>query len=188
MPLSPPVARKPLHHRSIDCRGYRRDDGLWDIEARMVDTKTYAFENLDRGGMVQPGQPLHDMLLRVTIDDDFLIHAVEAVTEAGPFALCGAVAPAFAELAGLRIGKGFTAEVRRRLGGVHGCTHIVELFGPLATTAYQTLYPAKERKAAAAPKRARPRLIDTCHALAADSPVVARLWPEFYEGSSEKDR
>lgn len=188
MPLSPPVARKPLHHRSIDCRGYRRDDGLWDIEARMIDTKTYAFENLDRGGMVQPGQPLHDMLLRVTIDDDFLIHAVEAVTEAGPFALCGAVAPAFAELAGLRIGKGFTAEVRRRLGGVHGCTHIVELFGPLATTAYQTLYPAKERKAAAAPKRTRPRLIDTCHALAADSQVVARLWPEFYEGSSEKDR
>lgn len=181
MPLSPAAARTPLHHRRIDCQGYRREDGLWDIEARLVDTKSYDFANQDRGGTIRAGEPLHEMVVRVTLDSDFLIHQVEAVTEHGPFRLCGEIAPSFAALAGLRIGKGFLGEVRRRFGGVRGCTHIVELFGPLATTAYQTLYAAREAKAQAEPRRERPRIIDTCHALAATGEVVARLWPEFYE-------
>ncbi len=45
MPLSDPAPRKPLHKRANECRGYRRDDGLWDIEAHMTDTKSYVFAN-----------------------------------------------------------------------------------------------------------------------------------------------
>ena len=33
---------------------------------------------------------------------------------------------------------GLSADVRERLGGTEGCTHIVELLGPVATTAFQT--------------------------------------------------
>ena len=40
MPLSMPKARRLLHTRSIDLRGYYRDDGLWDIEAHFADVKT----------------------------------------------------------------------------------------------------------------------------------------------------
>ena len=33
MPLSEPTApRKHLHTRNGECRGYLRDDGLWEIE------------------------------------------------------------------------------------------------------------------------------------------------------------
>lgn len=187
MALTPPAARTLLHHRRIDCHGYRREDGLWDIEARIVDTKSYDFANLDRGGTIRAGEPLHEMLLRVTIDSDFLIQQVEAATEHGPYRVCGEIAPAFAGLRGLRIGQGFLSELRRRYGGVKGCTHIVELFGPLATTAYQTLYAAREAKAKADPERARPRLIGTCHALAPSSEVVARQWPQFYEPEPAAD-
>ena len=49
MPLSPPVDREPIHFRKYDFAGFRRADGLWDIEGRMVDTKSYAFENSFRG-------------------------------------------------------------------------------------------------------------------------------------------
>lgn len=181
MPLSPPAARTALHHRRIDCAGYRREDGLWDIEARMVDTKTYDFANRDRGGTIHAGEALHEMALRVTIDTDFLIHRVEAVLDHGPYRVCCAIAPAFADLAGLRIGQGFLGEVRRRYGGVKGCTHLIELFAPLATTAYQTLFAARETKERARPERERPRIIGTCHALAPSGEVVARQWPEFYE-------
>jgi hypothetical protein len=41
MPLSHPVSRKLLHTRAIECHGYERDDGFWDIEAHLVDTKTH---------------------------------------------------------------------------------------------------------------------------------------------------
>ena len=83
---------------------------------------------------------------------------------------------------------GFTRNVKERLGGVHGCTHLVELLGPMATTAFQTIYPILFRERAergedAAPgKKRRPSLLNTCHAYASDSEIVRRHWPDFYTG------
>ena len=50
VPLSQPVERELTHTRVVTCRGYRRADGLIDIEGRIVDTKPYRFRNRDRGG------------------------------------------------------------------------------------------------------------------------------------------
>ena len=86
MPLSTPVPRQLLHQRVVQCWGYRREDGLWDIEGQMVDAKTYPLPNEDRGGAIQAGEPLHDMRIRRTVDDQFFIHGVEARTDAAPFA------------------------------------------------------------------------------------------------------
>ena len=43
MPLSPSASRTPLpiHMRDVKYRGYARDDGMWDVEAELVDQKTY---------------------------------------------------------------------------------------------------------------------------------------------------
>ena len=187
MPLSAPAPREPLHVRHVECRGFRREDGLWDIEGHLVDTKTYAFSNRDRGE-IKPGVPLHEMWIRLTIDDHLTVRAVEAVTEYGPFKICGDIAPAFKKLEGLSIGPGWKKKVKELLGGTQGCTHIVELLGPVATTAFQTMYSRRERDRRAAeakdetkPKK-KPRLLDSCHALASDSPVTKVEWPEFYTG------
>ena len=139
MSLTAPAEREPIHHRQIACRGYRRADGLWDIEGHLTDVKSYPFSNAWRGE-IAPGEAIHDMWLRLTLDDDLTVIEVEAATVAGPFAVCAAITPAFAKLAGLKIGPGWRGEVQRRLGGVHGCTHLVELLAPLATTAYQTIH------------------------------------------------
>jgi len=181
MPLSPPVPRQHVHTRDITCRGFQREDGLWDIEARIVDTKTYTFRNHDRGH-IAAGEALHDMSLRVTIDDDLMIREVEAVTDASPFTICTQVTPNFQRLVGLSIGAGFTGRVKQALGGAEGCTHLVELLRPLATTAYQTLHARREEKRKAAATVERPRILDTCYALRSDGPVVAREWPEFHTG------
>ena len=82
MSLSPPSPREPVHHRRIDCRGYRRADGLWDIEGHLTDTKSYPFTNSFRGE-VAPGEPIHDMWLRLTVDDEFTVIRAEAATDAG---------------------------------------------------------------------------------------------------------
>jgi len=187
MPLSPAAPRELIHHREIHCHGYRRADGLWDVEAHLTDVKTYAFVNEWRGE-VTPGTPIHDMWLRLTVDDHLVIHAVEAATDGSPYPVCGAVTPRFQRLVGLAINPGFQREVRKRLGGVEGCTHLLELLGPLATTCFQTVFPYRNRErpeGAREPKATgkRPRLIDTCHAFASDGEVVRRNWPEFYTGS-----
>jgi len=181
MPLSKPVPRKHIHSREIQCRGYERDDGLWDIEGWMIDTKTYSFDNADRDG-IAAGEAIHHMRARLTLDGDMVVQEAEVVTEAGPFSMCGDITGAFAALKGLKIAAGWRKAVLARFAGAKGCTHITDLLlGPLAATAWQTVMPARAGRRNI-PAGGKPVLLDTCHAFAADSPVVKKRWPEFYTG------
>jgi Protein of unknown function (DUF2889) len=184
--LTPAAARTPIHHRQIECRGYRRADGLWDIERHPTDVKFDPFTNAERGA-VRPGEPIHDMWLRLTVDDDLTVIAAEAATAAGPFAVCAAITPAFATLEALRIGPGRRGAVHRRLGGIHGCTHLVELSGPLATTAYRTIYGWRTRHEPDLESDRPPRHLDSCHALARDGEVVRRDDPRGFTGRPAGD-
>ena len=182
MPLAPPAARRPVHRRQIDMRGYARDDGLYDIEGHLVDTKPDGFQTIDRA--VPPDEPLHGMWIRLTIDDEMLIHACEAVTEYGPYRMCPDAAPNFSRLAGLRIGGGFNRAVAERVGGTMGCTHLREMLAQLATVAFQTTYGARLARRQALKQAGNavvpsPGLVGTCLAYAEDSRVVAAQWPEF---------
>ena len=199
MPLSPPAARDPLHTRAITIRGYQRSDGLYDIEAQLTDTKTYDFVNDDRG-MIEAGEPLHGMWLRLTVDEAMRVVQAEAATDHSPYAVCPRAAPNFARLEGLVIGKGFLKHAAERVGGAVGCTHLRELLQQVATTAYQTINPARARRElemAGAPRAGGeamderitqhfggpPKMLGTCLAYGTDSPVVRRRWPHLYTGS-----
>ena len=176
MPLSAPADRKPLHRRAITMHGYQREDGLFDIEGHLEDTKSYTFSGLDRG-TIEPGEPLHGMWLRLTVDDDLMIIACEASTDFSPYAICPQAAPNFAALAGIRIGPGFTRAVKERVGGSAGCTHLREMLAQMATVAFQTIYPVRRRKEAENPEAleaSRKRMIGTGLAYAPDSPILAR--------------
>jgi hypothetical protein len=183
------IERELLHKRDFTFAGYRRADGHYDIEGRMTDRKSYAFPN-DFRGEIQADEPLHDMRIRVTIDEAFQVLDVVAETAAGPFEICPAITPAFASLKGARIGRGWSALLKEKFGGVHGCTHHVELLRTLATVAFQTVYGAQQRQRrekAEPPGETggrRPAFIDTCHALAADGEVVKMSWPDFYQPKS----
>jgi hypothetical protein len=186
MPLSESAPRELVHTRRIECGGYRRADGLWDIEGHMMDVKSAAFRN-DWRGEIAPGTPLHEMWIRVTLDDRLTILEIEAVTDHSPYRICPDITPNFQRLKGLRIGPGLHARIRELVGGTEGCTHLVELMGPIATTAFQTMAGSRrlsERKPAdpLRPRR-RPPLIDTCHAYAGDGDIVRRDYPEFYTGA-----
>ncbi|MCO6415412.1 DUF2889 domain-containing protein [Siccirubricoccus sp. KC 17139] len=186
MPLSDPGRRELLHLRDIQLRGWQREDGLFDIEAHLLDRKAYDFENDDRGVM-KAGEPLHGMWIRLTIRDDMEIVACEASSDHTPYALCPGAAPNFARLAGLRIGPGFNRAVNERVGGVLGCTHLREVLAQMATVAFQTLYPIRARKereeaariaaAGGTPPQRKPALLGTCIAYAPDSPVTLARWP-----------
>ncbi len=182
MPLSEPAPREKMHCRDIRIEGYRRDDGLWDIEAHMTDTKTYGFDNAFRG-RIEAGEPLHDMHLRLTLDESLVVRGLEAATDAGPYQACPAVAPNYARMVGVTLGPGWSRAIKERLGGVEGCTHLREMLGAMATVAFQTLYPVLAKKAADKPRPGKPPLINTCHAYRADGPVVKAQWPGFYEGA-----
>jgi hypothetical protein len=186
MPLPDASPRKHIHTRAIDYRGYEREDGLFDIEAHMTDVKTYSFQNNWRGE-VPAGEPLHEMLLRVTIDETFEIKDVVAVTDHSPFAMCPDITPNYKSLIGIRMGPGWRRAIRQKVGGVEGCTHLTELLFPMATVAMQTIWPLlrhrQNRADSDIPKSSkRPAVLDTCHAWASDSEVVKENAPDFYTG------
>ncbi len=202
MPLSPPQERELLHSRDIEIRGYRRSDGLFDIEAQLTDTKSHGFANRDRG-YVEAGEPLHGMWLRLTVDETMHIVASEAASDYTPYAICPTAAPNFSRLAGLSIRPGFLKEAAKRVGGTVGCTHLRELLQQVATTAFQTINPAKARRDAAvagevekpgsdamdariaARMGGAPAILNTCVAYGTTSPVVQRRWPHLYTGPAD---
>ena len=144
---SPTVERELAHRRQITLNGFVRSDGLFDIEAKLTDHKTYSFPS-DFRGEVTPDLPVHHMIIRVTITNERIITAAEAITITGPYLVCPKANEVFDELVGMQIGPGWRRKVQAAIGGRHGCTHITELLGPVATTAYQTLYgqEARERR------------------------------------------
>ena len=192
-----PAPREALHTRRYDFRGYRRNDGLFDIEGRMVDTKDYDFPNEWRG-TVEAGAPVHDMRIRLTLDDHFTVRDIVVKTAAAPFAICGDITPAFDVLKGTTVAKGWTRTLRAHFAGSHGCTHHVEMLRAMGTVAFQTIYGYREKakrdsglsKTDGPPTDSkpgkRPGFIDTCHALASGGEVVRTHWPEFYEARAAK--
>lgn len=202
MPLSPPAERELLHSRDIVLRGYYRPDGLYDIEAQLTDSKSYGSSNHDRG-YIEAGEPIHGMWLRLTVDENRTIVACEAASDYTPYSICPTAAPNFSLLAGLRIKPGFLKEAANRVGGTVGCTHLRELLQQIATTAYQTIDPARAKREAdaagepdtpgsdrldiriTAKMGGAPAILNTCIAYGTDSPVVRRRWPELYTGSAE---
>ena len=183
MPLPESSPRKKMHHRKIDCEGYLRDDGLWDIEAHMIDTRTYdcGYDEDHRDGLIRAGEPVHDMWLRLSIDLDFVIQDALASSDHTPFGICTQAAVEMKSLVGLQIGRGWMKQVRERIGTDRSCTHLMDLLGPIAATAYQTLHMALEEREAKITKRQKPIILDTCIALASDGDVVRKRWPDFYQ-------
>jgi hypothetical protein len=183
MPLDKPVERECLHSRNIICNGYHRNDGLWDIEARLIDTKSYDFPNLDRGGSISAGEALHDLSLRVTLDSHMVIQQAKAVSDETPYNFCKQAVKNMSTLAGLQIAPGWMREVRRRIGGKKGCTHLTELLKTIATTAFQTMSYERLKNH---DQQTKPRYLDSCVSYASDSPVVQRDWPQFYSGDKSE--
>ncbi len=180
MDLCPPATRELLHVRSVECRGYARDDGLWDIEGSLKDVKTYPFENRWRG-LVLAGDPVHEMTVRLTIDDRLNIKAAEAFTRNSPYEVCPSAAWAFRRLEGLRIKGGWMRDVKERYGRAQGCTHLLELLYPIGTTAFQTVFAYREQRLrdqglseAEAMRRKGPP-VNSCYAFAEDGPVIQSL-------------
>jgi Protein of unknown function (DUF2889) len=61
-----------MHTRRVEYRGFQREDGLWDIEGELHDTKPHAFE-IEGEGVWAPHEAIHHMSLRVTVDDAMVI-------------------------------------------------------------------------------------------------------------------
>ncbi len=183
MPLPTPSSRSLQHTRRVICEGYKRDDGLWDIESHLIDTKTFPMDYKDRtNGVIPAGEPLHGMSIRITVDMELNILDAVASMDYTPFNCCKAISDAYSQLIGLQIASGFTRKTKELFSGINGCTHLLELLGPLATTAFQATHQEREilenfwqdgDKA--------PPMLNTCHTMDSEGPIVKEYWPHLHD-------
>jgi hypothetical protein len=182
MSLSTPVSRRALRHtRAIDIQAFAREDGLWDLDAHITDIKVH--DTLLASGLRQGGQPLHDLWLRITVDKQLTIVDAEAVSDAVPYpGFCNTIGPAYKALIGLNLMKGFRQELKARLSGIAGCTHLTELAQILPTAAVQAyandVWPTYD-KASATQSKEKPFQLDKCHALRTDGGAVIEFYPSW---------
>lgn len=176
------IEREELHHRQVDLRFYKRSDGLYEVVGNLVDKKTYPFRRQLAEEDTLPGTPVHDITVRLVLDEDLVVHDASATMDVTPFDICPGATGTLAPLVGLQIGAGWNRKVRDLLGGSASCTHIAELLGPMATTAYQGMAP-KRMAVINLPGQEQQRLakVNSCYSYAAHREVVARLWPELHE-------
>lgn len=188
MALPAAAPRKPLHTRSIVCDGYRREDGDFDIEARILDVKAYAYTEPFRGRR-EPGDPVHEMWVRLTVSPSMTVRGIEVDMPQTPYGTCQGARAAFQKLVGASIGPGWRKAVNEAVGGVSGCTHVRELLFPMATVAFQTIggWSSDESEntvraqATEQPvqRKGKPYFLDGCISWASDGEIVAQLHPEY---------
>ncbi|HEY0060861.1 MAG TPA: DUF2889 domain-containing protein [Telluria sp.] len=181
MPLSSPVPRALRHTRAIQIDAYARDDGLWDLDARISDVKV---KDVVLASGARPGGTfLHNLSLRITINRELQIVDAEAASDAVPYpGYCDTIAPAYKQLIGLSLVKGFRLAIKERLSGVLGCTHLTELAQILPTAAIQAYANdvIQTRDGDGADTLAeQPFQLEKCHALRLRAPAVARYYPRW---------
>lgn len=174
------LERVPLHTREVVCQGFRRSDGLYEFEGRLLDRKNHDMHLLFK--QVPAGEPVHQMRLVMVVDEDWVVRDAHAGSLSAPTPFCGEIAAAYQSLQGLKIGRGFRRELLQRLGGEAGCTHLTGLVESLATTIFQTLitlyYEKPQSAGIGAPEPGRDPilgLLGTCHAYRRDGPAADRL-------------
>lgn len=185
MPLPPAATPRTLQHvRQVEVQAFRRDDGLWDLEAHLRDSRPHDVEL--RTGLRAAGEPIHDMHLRVTIDLKLDVLEAVASYQAVPYpGTCEAIAPDYAKLVGLNLARDFKRQALVRLGGTRGCAHLTELTQILPTAAIQALSEdrggVQTRKVPAyAQASVPPSHLDRCHALARDGETVRQYYPQWH--------
>ena len=184
MPLPPSIDRELMHVRTIDLRGYRRPDGLFEIEGHITDVKSQPLQPPGRDSPMPVGVPVHDMSVRLVVDDDLTVVDVISTIDNGPYGDCPDGSGPLATLRGARVGPGWTKRVKELLGP-QSCTHLVELLIPLATAAYQTVAPVRFSRPDALDAAGRPKKIDSCYAYGSGRTLVMKRWPAHYTGDKK---
>jgi hypothetical protein len=180
MPLPNAAPQRQLkHRRQIDVQVFSRGDGLWEVDATIVDVRSRETPMSD--GPRPAGTPIHDMLLRLVVNEKLDIVEAGSETRWMPYpGQCSEHGDVYARLVGLNLLQNFRGHLRERVGGVQGCTHLTELAQVLPTAVVQAFAGEVIDTRGLGDDARQPFQIDRCHALRAGGEAVRVHYPRWY--------
>jgi hypothetical protein len=134
-----------VHSRTIDIRSYAVDEERLLVEGVLRDERPCGIYTLT--GQKREAGPVHGMLVRLLVGGmPARILEAEAEMFKAPNDECREALHSIKKLQGLPIVYGFTREVKDRLGGTAGCTHLATLVLTLGGAAVQGMAAYRARQ------------------------------------------
>lgn len=170
--------RTAIHSRRIELDSFLREDGLWDLETRLVDTKGYDYTRKD-STLQKAGAPVHDLTAVVTVTEEGVIESASVNYEAAPYSVCSSIESAYRALTGMHLLRNFHGQLKEQFSRTRGCTHMTELLSNLPTLFVQSI--GSRRNARHGSQGKRPFMIDGCHAYSRSSEIVKSYYPQWFK-------
>jgi hypothetical protein len=173
------IKETPIHERRLTIRTYPLEDNRVIVEGWLRDERLiFGFH---RDGQPRPPGVVHLMGVRMLLGD-FPITILEAEAEMSttPHELCPTVAETVKEIVGLPIVSGFSDQVRKKLGGAEGCSHLMHLILAMGPAVLHGFWAHQSRDPQPVPRSFEeipglPYLINSCQLWKEDGPLIQQI-------------
>lgn len=139
-------------------------------------------------GEKRPPHTVHHMIIRMRIGAaSFSIEDIEAEMPEIPHVECPQTSESLLKIKGMKIAPGFTEKVKKRLGGINGCSHLTVLVHAMASAAVQGIWVYNSRKpenAGISSEMLDDYLVDTCRIWRKGGPLETGLKQELKNKTS----
>jgi hypothetical protein len=177
-------AGRPVYRRSIGVESVMADDDHLRVTGHLRDERP----PMDGDGPERP-MVVHDMSLSLTVRiADLVVVDVVADMSAFPHTECPLITSRFAHLIGVPVRRGFSRELNRRLGGVAGCSHLVEIARSIAPVVTQSMLSGRVpiRRDPAEPAEPSRLPVGSCHLWQPDGVAVRKLGAGWIPGTGPR--
>lgn len=177
MAIEKQPADRKIHTRGIDITTYLSDYDAVIVEGRLTDNRYKSTYYLN-GDMRPPGI-VHEMVIRMRVaGPDLTIEDIDVAMDTVPRKECRETLNSLMPVKGMQIKAGFTEEVKARVGGPKGCTHLVALLLAMAPAAVQGAWAAMAQSPLVPGQysdKALEILEDTCWLWRSEGPLMQDL-------------
>ena len=166
--------RQKIHNRTIDISIYEGDSDTLVMEGVLRDERL--LDSYRPTGEVYPPGTLHHMIIRMLVrGPQLVIEDIEVDMPTIPHEICAETLKSLEPVKGMAIVSGFTTKVRKLVGGIKGCNHLLTLLIAMAPAAVQGAWSAMVREPIDPEfymPAAQERVKNTCWAWREDGPLV----------------
>lgn len=166
------TARK-IHTRQVQCATYKCSADTFIVEGILKDDRLA--DSYGPTGKLFPPGTIHHMIIRMQVKGpELVIEDIEVEMPTLPNEFCIETAKCLEPIKGMQIVSGFTSKVKKLVGGVKGCVHLVALLTAVAPAAFQGIFSGMDLKYKV-PEMVAQRMENTCWVWRANGPLMNRL-------------
>ena len=134
-----------IHTRQINVTTYEGTSDSIIVEGILHDERL--FDTYMTTGEIHPPGTIHHLVIRMEVTGpQLVIKDIEVEMPTVPHADCRETQSCLDSIKGIAIVSGFTAKVKRLVGGAKGCYHLLALLTAMAPSAVQGAWSVMTRK------------------------------------------